>query len=60
MSRQHERMHRAQHYLSRHQMDALNMLASTTGITASEHMRRALDKYLRTELPDRPPRPSRG
>ena len=50
MARQHERMKRTQHYLPRQQLELLNHLAALTGLTASEHLRRSLDKYLREEL----------
>ena len=51
MSRQHERMHRTQHYLPRQQFEQLNRVSAATGITTSEHLRRALDAYLVCQKP---------
>ncbi len=45
MTRKHEKMHRAQHYITQRQVDNLAFLSGETGTTISDHLRRALDSY---------------
>jgi len=45
MPRKHAKMHRAQHYLTQVQINALSTLSIESGVGVSEHMRRALDAY---------------
>jgi hypothetical protein len=44
-TRRHEKMHRAQLYITQKQNENLAFLSQETGTTSSDHMRRALDAY---------------
>jgi predicted transcriptional regulator len=46
----HAKMHRTQLYIPQTQAEHLRQLAKFTGLTASEHMRRALHAYIAPEV----------